>query len=164
MDNLENIILFVLIIFSIFSSIMKKKKKADVKAKKGSPQAPKKQSIVDVFKEIANEALPKEEPHSEVDAFFLEAQKEVRKLSAIDKTERAQETMAAKSFSHFQKPTLIKPNETRFDLTYDNVENELNLKNQNLHNIRKLMSKPNSLREYILMKEILDKPKALQDI
>ncbi len=166
MDSFENIILFIFILFSIISSIMKKKKQADAKAGKNSPRAAKKTnpSIIDMFQELTKAALTEKETESEVDAYFLETQKETAKLSKIDKAEELQRNSADKSFSTFQKPTLMETKETRFDLMYDKEENKLNLKNQNLHKFRKLLNNPKSLREYVLMKEILDKPKALQEL
>ena len=141
---------------------MKKKKQAA--APKKTPQKAKTPGLMDIFQEMTKAAVTNEGNKSEVDAYFLENQKEAKKLSYIDESEKIQADMARESFSSFRKPAHIKPKETRFDMMYDEAENELNLKNENLHKFRELMCHPDSLRDYILMKEILDKPKALQEL
>ena len=164
MDNLDNIILIVVIIFSILSSIMKKKKKAESKNEKTPTK--KKPGLMDIFKEF-NKAMAadteKPKTESEVDAYFSEQQTEDKKLNQIDTAEQLQAEMGAESFSNFKKPEKTDFKNTAYDLTYKNAENELNQKNINLHKFRKLLKDPNSLRDYILMNEILSKPKAFQD-
>ena len=164
MDNLDNIILIVVIIFSILSSIMKKKKKAESKNVK--TQTKKKPGLMDIFQEF-NKAMAadteKPKTESEVDAYFSEQQLEDKKLNQINTAEQLQAKMGAESFSNFKKPKSADFKNTAYDLTYKDAENELNQKNINLHKFRKLLQDPNSLRDYILMNEILNKPKAFQE-
>ena len=175
MDNIVNYLIVLFFIISFLSSVFRKKKKQaekegkikqrpivevktqdvrkdQVVAKKSTPAA--KNSFEEILKTMLQVPEPVQEQKSEVDAYYEEAMRK----SEIIKTEK-KALIPASEESHRVQSTVKKSN------TYSEAMAEAKKKHSsqkaikirgNLHNIT-------TIRDYIVMNEILGKPIALRE-
>jgi hypothetical protein len=152
MDNVQDIIVFLFIAFSILSSLLKKKKKGEKGKQPARPAARRPAFNLEEMLGIQTPPEPKKKQQiSEVDAYFLgmteEKKPEPKVKSYADK--RAEKIKELESLK--QKDKLIKTT----------VE-EIKSRPKSFEFKEKLLN-ASSLREYIVVNEILGKPLALRD-
>ena len=173
MDNIVDYLVVGFFIISFLSSIFKKKKKTEAKAE-NKPQTTTTQNRVviekkkasspfdDFFKSINNELAnaKAEVSRSEVDEYYEQA------MQNSDDTEIAiQDTFQqSKPASLIQETVREKKDETHSIKSYnDSVEHtKAQHESKKAKDIKKSLLRTDSIRDFIIMNEVLGKPKALQ--
>ncbi len=153
MDNIQDIIVFLFIAFSILSSLLKKKKKAE---KGNQPARPSAKKPVFNLEEMLGIQMPpeqqKEKTVSEVDAYFLQnsQKKEIKKES--------EKTYSEKRAEKIKELESLKEKEKVIKTTVKTISSR-----SKSSDFKKKILNVSSLKEYIIMNEILGKPLALRD-
>ena len=173
MDNIVDYLVVGFFVISFLSSIFKKKKKAEVKVENKSQKATTQNRVVvekkkasspfdDFFKSI-NEELANakaEVSRSEVDEYYDQA------MQNSDETETVvQDTFQqAKPASLIPETVYKKKEKTASIKSYaDSVMmTKAQHESEKAKGLKKSLSETDSIRDFIIMNEILGKPKALQ--
>lgn len=168
MENIVDYLIVLFFVISFLASIFKKKKKQiqkiDSSQKSVGSQkeeeilrqknvSPSKTSFEDIFKAILQVPEPVESPKSEVDAYFEEAIKN----SALMEAEESED------FSELRKRN--QESDPAKSNSYVDAIKEIKMKHssQKAARIRDNLRNNNSIKEYIIMNELLSKPIALRD-
>lgn len=161
MSNFEDILIILFILFSIISAFFSKKKEQKKRAQKTKVEP---ESNLDIFEFFQ----PKEEGKSEVDAYFEQfSEKDYKRIPEKKESEaslqlESNEVKDAKELEKLKWQAVKKPIPVEIPLKKPEKQTRSRL-NKKAARIRKNIKKPDSLREYILMSEILNKPLALRD-
>ena len=173
MDSIGDYLVIGFFVISFLSSIFKKKKKSEASSKEKPHKAvaqnrvavekeKKRNPFEDFVKSINDElAIAKEEvTHSEVDDYYEQA------MQNSDVTEVVvQDTVQqSKPASLIPETVYKKKEETHSIKSYnDSVKHtKAQHESKKAKDIKKSLLKTNSIRDFIIMNEILGKPKALQ--
>ncbi len=175
MDNIVDYLIAGFFIISFLSSIFKKKKKVDTKSPKSVKTAsdsnqqrvperkPKANSPFEDFFKSINEELAnakKEVSHSEVDEYYEQAMQnsddtEIVKQNTIQQT--IPESLIPETV-RMKKEKAISINSYSESMKFSKEQHE----SKKAKDIRKSLLETDSIRDFIIMNEILGKPKALQ--
>ncbi|MEN8193281.1 MAG: hypothetical protein ABFS12_10725 [Bacteroidota bacterium] len=174
MDNIVDILIILFFVISFLSSIFKKKKKLQknkAEALKSKPviehshreaKVPKPQSssqdksaLEDILKSFLQVPEPVEETKSEVDAYFEEA---MRKSALMETKEEKVDVVETK----IDQGSNLKTGKIR---SYTEAMKDIRKQHssQKAKKIRESLHQTSTIRDYIVMNEILSKPIALRE-
>ncbi len=156
MDNIQDIIIFLFIAFSILSSLLKKKKKAGKEKQPARTVAKRPAFNLEELLGLQFPSKPKKSELSEVDAYFLQSEIEEERKPIPAKT--AKKTYSENRAAKIKELESLKNERKRI---HSDVKIIATTTKTNYY--KKKISDISSLREYVIMNEILGKPIALRD-
>ncbi len=174
MDNLFEYLIFLFFIISLLNSIFKKKKKnavAEESQTEGNiPQAPSKKRSRSILEEILSMGLPAEmQEKNRAPRREIEADGDIRDSQDTWFPEKEFGDVFPPSQKEISSPKpkfqeLIKRNPRRIKKTgiSDKSIETISRDYYNVDELKKRIRNPATFREYILVSEILNKPKALR--
>ncbi len=172
MDSIGDYLVIGFFVISFLSSIFKKKKKADANLEKKNKSAVTQERVIvekekkrnpfeDFVKSINDELIiAKEEvTRSEVDDYYEQAMQ-----NSDDTRVAVQDTFEHKPVSLIKETVREKREETNTIKSYDDSVKHTKAKHESkkAKDIKKSLLRTDSIRDFIIMNEILGKPKALQ--
>jgi hypothetical protein len=154
MDSFEDIIILIFIIFSIFTAFFRKKKEQ----KKRIQSSNESEKVIDPF-----EILEEKKEISEVDSYFEKISKKEQKEKIELPIAKASGDLRAKQELEKIKWKAVKsPSSTSITIDPNYYETSRQINSRAL-SIKRKIKNTKSLREYVILSEILSKPLSLRE-